>query len=91
MAQENKDGSFVAGVASLKTFNDKLSASSSSIVTFTGRVVSAYEEYSRLSNRGLDTYVRGARVRSEVPVMAAAARAGRARKYMTLLTSLEVR
>ena len=41
VAQENKDGTFVAGAASLKSFNEKLSAASSSIVTFTGRVVAA--------------------------------------------------
>lgn len=91
VAQENKDGTFVAGAASLKSFNEKLSAASSSIVTFTGRVVAAYEDYSRLSSRPIDQFVKGARVRADVPPPAAAARAGKARKYMTTLMAMEAR
>jgi hypothetical protein len=89
VSQENKEP-FVAGAAVLKSFNDKLAAASSGIVTFTGRVAASYEEFSRISNRPIDAYVKGVRVRADVPPPGAAARASKARRFMNVVASIEV-
>lgn len=54
-------------------------------------LVASYEDFSRLSNQPMDLYVKGARVRADLPPPAAAARASKARRFVSVVNSLEVR